>query len=552
MGYLLGLVLFALGELDEAYDVFYKAAWCADSIAKAMTFVAAIDGRRGDFDKMRSHAFEALSKESRHPIAPVYAALAAWKLGDAKSAKKELQEIATNDRLNHLVRWATILVSGTSEAGFFPPLNSNPSQTCLDAAFDLMRAGFHAETIQLLECLRQYGNASAMALYTLAACYEHLGDKEKAPSTRALASKKRIVDVFPYRLEEVAVLEAALRANGADATASYLLACELYDKRHYERSASLWQDAIRDAPDFYIPYRCLAVACYSHLGRQEEALPLLLKANELHPHDEQLLTETSYVMAHTGVPASERAEFLVTHRPAVIHDHLALELENAFNAAGEYDKAMELLTKHSFTPCEGGEFAVAEPYMFNRMTLGRLALAQGDAEKAMGYFENILNVPENLHAGFWNDSVLVPFEYHYAEALIKAGRKAAAEEKLQHIATLNNKGMWNMGGEFDFYSAMAARLAGNEAQGRAIMRSAVLAWETQLADDDPGASGTTPFYLSFCEDSRTVKHAALCFMLGYGKLFFGDSDGARELFTESLRLDPSNMKCALELKLLKQ
>jgi tetratricopeptide (TPR) repeat protein len=390
-----------------------------------------------------------------------------------------------------------------------------------------------------------------MALYTLAACYEHLGDKEKATKSRALASKKRIVDIFPYRLGEIAVLEAALRANGADATASYLLGCELYDKRHYERAASLWKDAIRDAPDFYIPYRCLAVACYSHLDRRDEVLPLLLKANELYPHDEQLLTETSYVMAHLGVQAAERAAFLTANKPVVIHGALALELENAFNAAGEYDKAMELLTTHTFLPGEGGEFAVGEPYMFNRLTLGRLALAEGDAEKALGYIENILNVPENLHASFWNDSVLVPFEYHYAEALMKAGRRAEAEEKLRHISTLTNKGMWAMGGEFEFYSAMAARLAGNEAQGRAIMRSAVLSWEAQLENDDPGASGSTPFYISFCEDPRTERRAALCFMLGYGKLFFGDAEGARELFTESLRLDPSNLKCALELKLLK-
>ena len=109
------------------------------------------------------------------------------------------------------------------------------------------------------------------------------------------------------------------------------------------------------------------------------------------------------------------------------------------------------------------------------------------------------------------------------------------------------------GGEFTYYAAKIAKLAGKEMQAQATMRRAILSWEEQMADKR-GAGGRGIggrfFYLSFIDDPQRMKLANLNYMLGYGALYNGDTAGAKELFAKSLALNPDNVKCALELSLL--
>ena len=549
-GYLLGLCQLALGKVDDAYDTFYKASWSVNAISKAMTFVAAIDGRRGDFENMKQHALLAVEKEALHPIAGVYAAAACWKLGNTACALKRLDEMLAQDPLNHLARFVRMKVVGTAPEDFYAMLRSDPSQTALDVGFDLANAGLYAEAAELLKGLSA---PSTMARYTLGWLYDKLGKAAQAAEIRAEAAKNPIVEVFPYRLDEIAVLRAALKANPDDGTAAYLLGCLLYDKKHFEEAAALWTHATEVMPDFYIPYRNMAVACYSHLNRREEALDWLKKAVALKPDDEQLLNEISFLMASVNVPGDERAASLRKMIPADAGDDLNLELAKAYNDCGEYDKALEVLLAHTFTPGEGGEFAIAETYMFGRFAAGRKELAKGNCEKALEYFQSALQIPKNLNASYWNESVTVPYRYYEAEALSRLGRTEEAKAIIDHISKLNNGGMWNMGGEFTFYTALIAKLSGDTMKAQSIMREAILDWEAQLADTRhvvPVQRGGRFFCLCYVDDPLAAKEAKLYFMLGYGMLYNGDRALAKEYFTRSLALDPDNTKCRLELELL--
>jgi len=234
-------------------------------------------------------------------------------------------------------------------------------------------------------------------------------------------------------------------------------------------------------------------------------------------------------------------------------DDITLELAKAYNACGQYDEALKVMLGHVFTPGEGGEMAIAETYMFGRFAAGRIALHNGEYEKALGLFRDSLNIPENLHAGFWNESVTVPYRYYEAEALSKLGRTEEAKEILDKISKFENRGLWSMGAEFTYYTALIAKLSGNAMTAQDIMRKAILNWEAQLADKrGPGASGRGGrfFYLSFIDNAVAMKNANLYYMLAYGMLFNGDKEKAKEYFTRSLAINPDNDKCALELSLL--
>jgi hypothetical protein len=124
-----------------------------------------------------------------------------------------------------------------------------------------------------------------------------------------------------------------------------------------------------------------------------------------------------------------------------------------------------------------------------------------------------------------------------------------AEEILSKLRSMKNVGMWNMGGEFVYYSAMSVRLGGDEMRAQRIMRDAILAWESELEGGCKYHRGFGDLYNCFVGDSRKNRLAALYGMLGYGKLSNNDIAGAVEMFKMSVSLRP-NVKIALELELL--
>lgn len=549
VGYMRGLCLKNLGRLDEAYDALYRAAWSQNVISPAMTALAAIDGLRGDYTAMLSHAKAAIEKEYRHPLAIPYAALAMHKIGQTRQAAELCRHALELDPLNHLARFALIVVTGRGRKAFCQSLNSNPAQTALDLAGDLLDAGFAEETVALIQGVLPYATNEAMLRYTLAYCYEKQGNAAAAARQRSMAGRQKIVDAFPFRASEITVLKAALAANEKDGFAAYLLGCIFYNAQLYKCAAELWEKAIKHLPKFYITYRNLALAYFNHLNRPEEALTLMYKAVKLHPKDATLLTELATVMQKLGGSYAENAKFLDDNKPDVITDQIQLTIARAYNAAGNFDKAEELMRSHIFSPGEGAEVATAEPYMYACFARGRRAMKEGRYEDALKDFRASQKMPENLNVGFWNESVMMPYRYYEAAALKALGQTEEAEQIIAKLSAMKDVGMWNMGGEFIYYSAMAVRLGGEELRAQKIMRDAILAWERELAEGCTYHRVVGNLYNCVVGNGTTNRLAELYGMLGYGKLYNGDLDGAKELFSKSNSLVPSQ-KIAFELELL--
>ena len=550
VNYLRGVCLKYLGKPAEAYDAFRRAAWSNNVISPAMTQASAIAFGNGDYTAAYQHACAALEKEARNPVACVYAALAQWKLGDTRHAADRLRGTLALDPLNHLARYALCIVTGRGKAGFYTELHSNPAQTVLDLTGDLWTLGLWEDIVSLLRGALKLNPTHAMLRYTLAAALYEQGDPRTASRELLRASKaERIVDVFPFRAEEIDVLRFALGANPKDGFAAYLLGCALYHARKYEEAAELWETAIKYIPDFYIPYRNLALAYFNHLGREDDALPLMRRAVELHPNDGTLLTEAATVMQKLGTSAAENAAFLNEYKPDNVTDQIQLTIARAYNAAGQYDLAEQAMRSHTFSPGEGAEFTTAEPYMTACFQRGCLAMKEGRYEDALNAFLASQKMPENLNVGFWNESVMMPYLYYEAAARKALGQTEEAEKIIERLAGMKNVGMWNMGGEFLYYYAMAVRLGGNEMRAQKIMRDAILAWERELAGGCTYHRVGGGIYNCFIGDGPTARLATLHGMLGYGKLYNGDIAGAAEEFRKSLELSPS-AKIAFELKLL--
>ncbi|MBT1181132.1 DUF5107 domain-containing protein [Bifidobacterium sp. CP2] len=549
--YLKALCEYGKGEVDAVYETFFKAAWSNNVISPAMTFIAGIDGQRGDWAKMREHAGQALKKEADHAVCGTYKAIAQIKLGDRETGLAELEDIIARDRLDHLARFAYLYYSGRDLGEFYSILLSNPAQTILDVTFDLLRAGLKDEAVALLEGTTLAGQSTPMTHYTLAFVYDALGRSEAAASNREAVSDSPIVDVFPYRLEELPVLKAAVEADPTDYTAAYLYGCLLYNKLQYQAATDQWRKVTELKPDFHIGWRNLAIAYFSKFDRREEALELMKKAVAAKPKDDTLVRETNYVAAKLGVDGRERLDWLLANLPDKPSDTLAWDLADAYSNVFEFDKALDVLKTHEFVAAECQETYLTESYTFALCCKGRLLERDGKVEEALECYRNAQIVPANFRAGWWDTQQLYYARWFEAAALQKLGREDEARKAASRLLPfIHSNYSPYMGPETDYYVALAERLLGDNIISRKDMSASVVKWEEDARNDLDRKPIVTSLHLSFVPDGVTEHKAETVRALAYSRLFFNDKAGARELFEESLKLNPDNPKARFELHLL--
>ena len=77
--------------------------------------------------------------------------------------------------------------------------------------------------------------------YTLGWLHEKSGDNQSAAAAFRQAAALPPDYCFPSRLEEIAILEAAMRANPKDARAHYYLGNLLYDRKRHHEAIKLWE-----------------------------------------------------------------------------------------------------------------------------------------------------------------------------------------------------------------------------------------------------------------------------------------------------------------------
>jgi tetratricopeptide (TPR) repeat protein len=528
--YQLGLVYLRTGDVKKACDMFHKAAWNMDCHSAAMTQIAAIDGRLGNHGDMLKHSANALLYNAENPLATVHNAMASLKLNDIAGATAKIEGILNTDPLNHFARYVHCLCGKKSAAEFHSALGSDPSQTALDVAFDLIACGMEDEAGALLKGV----NDKSPIIYYMLEDYEN-------------AENAALKSSFPFRLEEYELLKRITRENPGLPMARYYFGCLLYAKGQFEKAAEQFRAAIDGNPGFYIPYRNLAVAYYSHLGKKDEVLPLLAKALALHPGDGQLVFETAHVMGKLGVEPGERIGFVLNNTKGTMRDDICIELARAYNQNGGYEKTLELFKDHTFVPCEGGEHATAEQYMFAHHAIGRGLLGEKKFGEALEAFRKAQVLPQNLGAGLWHEARLVPHQYYEALCLDGLGEKEEAEKLYRHIVCLTVDYFSNMHlPELPYYQAVSHVRMGDGLKGRALMDGCLKKWTKDRNVIDPGYFATTPFFVSYCDGAKEMREAYFSYLLGFVRRFAGENSKEHELFKKSVSLEPYNLWYSLE------
>jgi tetratricopeptide (TPR) repeat protein len=541
--YHLGIALKYQGRLPEAYAAFYKAAWNYAWQSPAYYALATIDCLRGDLVSALEHLEYGLRANADNLKTRDLKTAVLRHLGRTEEAIASARETLAMDPLDLRAR---------RELDEFFAILNGAADTCLDLAFDYCEAGFWADGEDLIERFLAHAGASAphpaphpMLCYVKGWLAERRGDREVAAQWYRAGREAPPDYCFPSRLEEMIVLEAALRHDAEDARAHYYLGNLLYDKHRREEAIEHWEQACRLDADFSIPWRNLGIAYYNVRRQPERALERYEKARSANPSDARLLYEFDQLRKRTGAAPEARLAELESHMDLVDRrDDLTIELSTLYNLTGQSAKALSILLSRRFHPWEGGEGLASGQYVAAHLLLGVDALGRGEPGVALSHFEAARHYPQNLGEGKHLLTLETHLDYFTGRALSLARRAEDANAAWRRAAKANvDTGM------FAYFRALALRRLGDDAAATVLLRRLHEFAEKEMDADikiDYFAT-SLPNFLIFEDDLAKRNHIECLFLRGIVRLGLGRPAEAAVDLRQVLAMDRNHFFARFEL-----
>ena len=537
--YNLGVTLRNTGREQEAYAAFYKATWNYAWRAAAYQALAELDARRNDWSRAQEHLDLSLRANADNLQARNLMSIALRSAGSGAEARECLRETLALDPLDACANY----LAGCA----FPGDN----QVRLDVAFDLARAGLYNEAVRLLESadFTARDGSVPMIHYTLSYFSALSGNSEKARDHGTRAAEAPAEYCFPSRLEELIVLEAAIRANPRDARAPYYLGNLLYDRRRHRAAIALWETAARLDSAFPTVWRNLGIGYYNIAGNARKARVAFEKALRAGPSDARIFYERDQLWKRITTPAVRLSEMQKRRDLVELRDDLSVELAALYNQTGQPEEAAALLASRRFQPWEGGEGLALAQHVRAHLALGRRRLLNGDLAQALRLFKSAVASPRNL--GEAKHLLANQSNIHYwlgracdalgqADAAGSWWRKAAeATGDFQNMAVVPYS-------EMTYYSALALDRLGMRRESAALLsglRRYALKLKRTKAKVDYFAT-SLPAMLLFHEDLQKRAELTGAFLQAQAAQGLGLEKRAAQLLDEILARDPGHAAAA--------
>ena len=538
--YNLGLALSVQERFDDAYRAFYKATWNQAWQSTGYHALAEIDCRRREWSTALDHLDRSLRLNTDHLRARNLRVICLRKLRRTDEAAAFLDATLKLDPLDW---WARHLRGDALRCD---------TQVRLDLALDYARAGFYETAITLLgEATPEPGSGTAPLVgYTLAFFHEKIGDLNRSNHAAAKANSASSDYCFPSRLEEIAILEAAVARNPRDARARYYLGNLFYDRRRYDEAIALWEASARLDSGFSIVWRNLGIAYFNVRQRSDQARKAYDRACRVNPSDARLLYERDQLWKRLGEAPKKRLQQLETHAELVAQrDDASVELCALYNQVGQPDKALAVLASRRFQPWEGGEGLTLGQHVRTHLGLGRRELARRNCHQAIEQFKAALEPTENLgearhllanqsDAYYWL-GVAHAADGRVADARAAWSRAAATRGDFQEMSVRAYS-------EMTYYSAKALEKLGRVTAAKKLLgelRDYATAHAREPAKIDYFAT-SLPTMLLFDDDMAFRQRTTALFLRAQAEYGLGQRAKAKRLLGEVLKRDPSHAAAA--------
>ncbi len=558
--YNLGLCLKYQGNLDEAYDHFYKAVWNAEFKSRSYYQLATLDSTRGNFENALQMVNRSLLNNDRNHASRALKTALLRKLGNAKQAIAFADESLQLDAFNFNLIYEKYLVTGNRDLlKEFKSRIRDYVHNYIESALAYASAGFYREAMDLLE---QHGSgkktAYPMVHYLLGWFHDQDGNKAAAQEQYGIASTRSPDYCFPNRLEESRALSRAVSSNPGDARAHYYLGNYWYANRQYSEAIDAWETAAKLDPSFGIVHRNLAIACFNKLDKGKDAIQLMEKAFELDPMPRMLL-ERVHLLEKMQAPPEERLQLLEKHPDLVRErDDLYLEKLKMLNLLGQYEPALEMLRRRKFHPWEGGEGKVTGQYIISNLGLAREAINNNEHEKALGYLEDARHYPVNLGEGKLAGAQENDINYWMGIAHEQLGDTKQAKKHWELAATgpvEPSFALYYNDQEPDkiFYQGLALQKLGKKAESLKRFDILIEFGEKNLDKDQDidYFAVSYPDMQIWEEDIATMNKAYCYYLIGLGKIGKGDHDQGEKNLQKALDMNPNLSGAIIHLEMIK-
>jgi tetratricopeptide (TPR) repeat protein len=556
--YHLGLTLRHLGRDVEAYAAFYKATWNQAWAAAGYHALAEIDGTRSDWGTALDHLNRSLRFDTDNLRARNLKVIALRKLSREIEAAALLHETLALDPLDW---WARHLRGDALQCDL---------QTALDLAHDFDRIGLFAEAIALLQSMSlpvtandsgkfiapatelpdQSWGAIPLVYYTLGWLEEKRRDQKASRQHFRTAAALPPDYCFPARLEEIGILETAMRVNPQDARAPYYLGNLLYDRRRHDEAIRLWERSARLNPNFTVVWRNLGIGYFNICKQPAKARAAYDKAFKVNPADARLLFERDQLWKRLGETPVKRLRELEQRLDLVQQrDDLSVELCALYNQIGAREKALALVSSRNFQPWEGGEGGPFSQWVRSHLAFGRSALSAGYISTAREHFSAALTAPLNL--GEAKHLLANQSDIHYWLGCALAELGDAKQARQHWRAAAGFKGDFQemsirAFSEMTYYSALAWEKLGQAAKAKKLLRElAAYAEKLQRTPAKIDYFATSlPTMLLFEDDLQFRQETTALFLQAQTQFGLGHQTSAGKLLAAVLKRDPNHALAA--------
>lgn len=523
--YNLGLALKMIGDVQRAYDAFYKAVWDGNMQAQAFYQLACISAAAGEYKQALEFVEKSLVKGLHNLKARTVKTALLRLTGRKDEAISFARETRRIDALDHACRYELYKLTGNG-LDEMQAVMRDENFNYIELALSYMEAGWYGEADAILSLAPK--DNEPMLHYYRYACTGDRAELEKAESANSLYC-------FPNRLEDIAVLENAINHGGE--YARYYLGCLFYDKGRWMESVSLWEGC---ANKINLPtvYRNLSLAYYNKMKDADKAREAMEKAFLMDKTDARVFFELDSLYKIMNVSLTERLDNMNVNADLLEkRDNLYTEYITLLNLNGEYENAYNHIMNHNFHPWEGGEGKISSQY---RIALIHMAKAS-EKEKAIELLEKALMYPDNLGEGKLIGNLDNDI-YYMLGSLYEDKKKAEQAYKLAARGefTVTSAMYYNdQPPEMMYYAAKAIeKLGDSKTAGERFQ--AFLDYADVHRNDNVKIeyfAVSLPDFLIFHADLDKKNKVHCFFMAALGYLGKGDRENAEQCAKKGLELD---------------
>ncbi len=551
--YNLGLSLVYQHKYDEAFDLFYKCTWISAFQDKAYLQMAFIASRRQSWKQGAEFLKKALMRNYESQRIRHLSITMLRKHGHTEEALVLARESLTFDIFSYGVLFEEYLILRDEHAAEaaekleqLKELMRDDSDTYLEIAIDYCQGGNYQEALSLLEV--NSDSSQPMLHYYKAYILRQLERAEEAFQCLQFAASLSPDGIFPNRIEDIEVLEFAIRNNPHDQKAPYLLGNLFYDKRRYDVAIEAWELSASIKEDIATVHRNLGIAYFNKHKNPEKALRAYEKAFSIDANDARVLFELDNLYKRLKKQPAERLNFLKKHVDLVnTRDDLYLEYVNLHNLTGDLSEANRLLLNRSFHPWEGGEGRVSGVYVEIQMKLAEKALHEGDYAQASDFIKKAGKYPLNLGEGKLYGALENDIDYLQGCVLEAAGDQASAEVFWAKAASVDidlQPALYynDQPSEKLYYKALSLRKMQNNTDAEKYFKALVHYGEEHLNDTpQPDFFAVSLPDLMIFDDDPIARNKVYChYLMALGHTGLGNADLAHKHFNKIHQLDPSH------------